>query len=75
MNELDSFAELANRTKRCSFTITRNVKTRKWRVTLQSRKHFVNKSLIDALNEASAFIVQNRVVNIQSEFEINYVKR
>ena len=64
---LEAFAIMANETKRGSFHITKNVKTKKWRVHLSGvGKTFVDTSLRKCLNEAGQFLFDNRV---KTEYE------
>jgi len=67
---LESFATLCNETKRASFHITKNVKTKKWRVHLSGiHKSFIGDDLPKLLMEAGQFVFDNR----QKEDGINHL--
>lgn len=60
-DELEYFANLCNETKRANFTITRNVKTRMWRVRV-NRQHFIDVSLTVAIHKASKYVFAKRTL-------------
>lgn len=69
---LDEFAILCNETKRASFSITRNVKTKKWRINLtRLHKSFINDSIRKAVIEAGEFVFKHRVKE-DDQFTLTY---
>lgn len=65
---IEEFAIMCNETKRGSFHITRNVRTRKWRVHLSCvRKSFVGTSLRKCITDAGQFVFENRT-KTETEF-------
>jgi len=58
--KMDIFAKICNDTKRASFYITKNVRTRKWRIHLSGiHKDFIGTDLVALLDEAGQYVVDN----------------
>ena len=69
---IDEFAIICNETKRACFSITRNVKTKKWRINLTAmHKSFVHDDLRKAVIEAGEFVFKHRAKE-DDQFILNY---
>ena len=63
---LEAFGKACNETKRASFTITRNVRTSKWKVSFSNMRNptvFESDSLREAIWNAGEWLTNNRVKN------------
>jgi hypothetical protein len=72
---LEAFGKACNGTNRASFTITRNVRTGKWKVSFSTMRNptvFENASLREAIWGAGEWLINNRVKNNESWVLKNY---